>query len=64
MQGTGAGVMMGVMTSSTVPTEGPERLGPTRRRVLAHLQEVADPESTETMAEVLDLHPAWAAGCH
>ncbi|HMR20539.1 MAG TPA: helix-turn-helix domain-containing protein, partial [Micropruina sp.] len=45
------------MTSSTVPTEGPERLGPTRRRVLAHLQEVADPESTETMAEVLDLHP-------
>ena len=57
MQGTGAGVMMGVMTSSTVPTEGPERLGPTRRRVLAHLQEVADPESTETMAEVLDLHP-------
>lgn len=52
-----AGVIMEAMTSSTVPVDGPERLGPTRRRVLAHLQEVAEPESTETMAEILDLHP-------
>ncbi|MFT4294255.1 MAG: helix-turn-helix domain-containing protein [Micropruina sp.] len=45
------------MTSSATPSEAPERLGPTRRRVLAHLQELADPESTEAMSAALDLHP-------
>ena len=39
------------------PTTGPERLGPTRRRVLAHLQEVADPQPTESLAGALGLHP-------
>jgi predicted ArsR family transcriptional regulator len=45
------------MTSPAVPGNGPDRLGPTRRRVLAHLQETADPTSTETLAERLALHP-------
>ncbi len=45
------------MTSSTVPDHGPDRLGPTRRRVLAHLQELPDPASTEVLAENLALHP-------
>lgn len=45
------------MTSSTEPNPGPDRLGPTRRRVLAQLQETADPSSTEELAERLALHP-------
>ena len=45
------------MTSSTVPDHGPDRLGPTRRRVLAHLQELPDPTSTEVLADSLALHP-------
>lgn len=49
--------MMEGMTSSAAPTAGRDRLGPTRRRVLAHLQEMADPESTESLAQTLDLHP-------
>jgi len=40
-----------------LPTAGPERLGPTRRRVLAHLLEVADPKPTESLAAALGLHP-------
>ena len=45
------------MTSSAVPDHRPDRLGPTRRRVLAHLQELPDPTSTEVLADSLALHP-------
>ncbi|MFT4217238.1 MAG: helix-turn-helix domain-containing protein [Micropruina sp.] len=45
------------MTSHPAPDHGPDRLGPTRRRVLAYLQETADPTSTDILAERLDLHP-------
>ncbi len=46
-----------MMTSSAASPDGPARLGPTRRRLLAHLQETAEPESTEAIADVLGLHP-------
>ncbi len=45
------------MTSSAVPDHRPDRLGPTRRRVLAHLQGRPDPAATEALAESLALHP-------
>lgn len=45
------------MTSSAVPDHRPDRLGPTRRRVLAHLQGRPDPAATEVLAESLALHP-------
>lgn len=45
------------MISSAPPTDGQARLGPSRRRVLAHLQTTAGAESTEAMADKLGLHP-------
>lgn len=52
-----AGVIMEAMSiAESPPTEGRDRLGPTRRRVLAHLQEVADPLGSDTLATALGLH--------
>lgn len=44
------------MTTSAVPGQASDRLGPTRRRVLAHLQSQPDPISTEALAADLALH--------